>query len=221
MLIDVNTLRSLKVDESEVKFKLLKQNIERFFRDYIYYFNIYERDELIIDSGYLPYHYLDSDVLMKIIDLFENELGYMIIITKITNIYVKGYQKDDLINIRLFDKETATIKDLDDYFNVRLYQPIYSSAHNFNNILGENLETVYLSCENTINLLPTSKTKVLLEESIKNTDNIVIKDEFTKTKLQQEILFRNVDNSNNIVNNTNNTNNDNNNTNLNESGFIL
>ena len=150
MLIDVNTMRKLKVDDTMVKYKLIKQNIERFFRDYIYYFNIYERDELIIDSGYLPYHYLDNEVLNKIISLLEVELGYAIIIMKITNTFEKGYKKGDLINIRLFDLEKATYKELDDYFNLRMYQAIYSTMHNYNNILGEIVEETYLSCKENL-----------------------------------------------------------------------
>ena len=40
MLIDVEKMRLLKTNNPEMKFRLLKQNIERFFRDYIYYFNV-------------------------------------------------------------------------------------------------------------------------------------------------------------------------------------
>ena len=156
MLIDVNTMRKLKVNDTNVKYKLIKQNIERFFRDYIYYFNIYEGNELIIDSGYLPYHYLDSEVLNKIIYLLEIELGYAIIIMKITNTYEKGYKKGDLINIRLFDLETAGYKELDDYFNLRMYQAIYSTMHNFNNILGEIVEDNYLSCKDELLLMQSN-----------------------------------------------------------------
>ena len=73
MLIDVERMRLLKTENSDMKFKLLKPNIERFFRDYIYYYNVYDRDELIIDSGYLPYHYLDNEVLGKVINLLEGD----------------------------------------------------------------------------------------------------------------------------------------------------
>ena len=170
MLIDVNTMRKLKVDDTVVKYKLIKQNIERFFRDYIYYFNIYERDELIIDSGYLPYHYLDSEVLTKIISLLEVELGYAIIIMKITNTYEKGYRKGDLINIRLFDLEKATFKELDDYFNLRMYQAIYSTMHEFNNILGEITQEKYLSCKQNLSLIQ-SNNECKLDNNIENNNN--------------------------------------------------
>lgn len=150
MLIDVEKMRMLKIDNPEMKFKLVKQNLERFFRDYIYYYNVYERQELIIDAGYLPYHYLDEQVLEKIIHLLEDELGYSIIIVKITNTNQKGYHKGDLINIRLFDRKTATPREVDDYFNLKMFQPIYSSLHDFNDIAGdkENLAS-YMSCLDT------------------------------------------------------------------------
>lgn len=153
MLIDVEKMRRLKNNTPEMKFSLLKPNIERFFRDYIYYFNIYDRDEIIIDSGYLPYHYLDNQVIEKLINLFENELGYNIIIMKTTNINKLGYQKGDLINIRLFDRQNTTAKDIDDYFNLKMFQPLYSSFHNFNNISGERILDPYLSCLAQNNIL--------------------------------------------------------------------
>lgn len=150
MLISVEKMRLLKSESPEMKFKLLKPNIERFFRDYIYYFNLYDRDELIIDSGYLPYHYLDETVLAKLIDLFEKELGYSIIIVKTTNINQLGYKSGDLINIRLFDPKNANPKDIDDYFNLKIYQPLYSSMHNYNNIHGElRVSESYMSCLNS------------------------------------------------------------------------
>lgn len=149
MLIDVNKMRMLKSDDPEVRFKLVKQNIERFFRDYIYYFNVYDRKELIIDSGYLPFHYLDEPVLNKIINLLEKELGYGIIIMKTTNVNKNGYEKGDLINIRLFDSQTTNAKEVDDYFNLKMFQPLYSTYHNYYNIAGniekENTQT-YISC---------------------------------------------------------------------------
>lgn len=152
MLIDVEKMRALKNNTPEVKFKLIKQNIERFFRDYIYYYNIYDRKELIIDAGYLPYHYLDEEVLKRIISLLEKELGYSIIIMKITNVDKKGYQKGDLINIRLFDNQSATYKEVDDYFNLKMFQPLYSSLHNYYNIAGEDENKIsYLSCLNITN----------------------------------------------------------------------
>ncbi|MEG1059122.1 MAG: hypothetical protein RSE00_02840 [Clostridia bacterium] len=85
MLINVEKMRMLKTRDPEVRFKLVHQNLERFFRDYIYYYNVYDRDELIIDSGYLPYHYLDTLVLQKVVKLLEKDLGYAIIIVKTTN----------------------------------------------------------------------------------------------------------------------------------------
>lgn len=151
MLIDVEKMRMLKTNNSEMKFKLIKPNIERFFRDYIYYFNIYDRDELIIDSGYLPWHYLDENVINMIIDLLEKELGYNIIIMKTTNTNQKGYKRGDLINIRLFDSKNTTSKEVDDYFNMKIYQPLYSSFHNYYNVSGNNQEPSYLSCLNTSN----------------------------------------------------------------------
>lgn len=146
MLIDVNKMRLLKTNNPETRYKLIKQNIERFFRDYIYYYNVYDRDELIIDSGYLPFHYLDEIVLNKLIDLLEKELGYGIIIMKTTNINKNGYEKGDLINIRLFDSQTANPKDIDDYFNLKMFQPLYSTFHNYYNISGEYNQNTYLSC---------------------------------------------------------------------------
>ena len=151
----------LKSDNPEMRFKLVKSNIERFFRDYIYYYNVYDRKELIIDSGYLPFHYLDEIVLNKIINLLEKELGYGIIMVKTTNINKKGYQKDDLINIRLFDSKTADPKDIDDYFNLKMFQQLYSTYHNYYNISGdnENKEMSYMSC-----LEVGSGVKTLMEE---------------------------------------------------------
>lgn len=147
MLISVDKMRLLKSESPEMKFKLLKPNIERFFRDYIYYFNLYDRDELIIDSGYLPYHYLDENVLSKVVDLLEKELGYAIIIVKTTNTNQIGYKPGDLINIRLFDPKNSNPKDIDDYFNLKMFQPLYSSMHNYNNIHGS-LDSIhsYVSC---------------------------------------------------------------------------
>lgn len=160
-------MRLLKSESPEMKFKLLKPNIERFFRDYIYYFNIYDRDELIIDSGYLPYHYLDEIVLRKVIDLLEKELGYSIIMVKTTNINKQGYIPGDLINIRLFDPKCANPKDIDDYFNLKMFQPLYSSMHKFDNISGNgNNLCSYMSCLNVSNNL-------LLEDDI-NIKNINI-----------------------------------------------
>lgn len=148
MLIDVNKMRLLKTNNPEMRYKLVKQNIERFFRDYIYYYNVYDRKELIIDSGYLPYHYLDEIVINKLIDLLEKELGYGIIIMKTTNINKNGYEKGDLINIRLFDSQNSDPKDIDDYFNLKMFQPLYSTFHNYYNISGENehLNKSYVSC---------------------------------------------------------------------------
>lgn len=164
VLIDVEKMRMLKTNNSEMKFKLIKPNIERFFRDYIYYFNIYDRDELIIDSGYLPWHYLDENVINMVINLLEKELGYNIIIMKTTNTSKKGYQKGDLINIRLFDRQNTTIKEVDEYFNMKMYQPLYSSFHNYSNISGIDETPSYLSCLNTSN-------SYLLEESTNNINN--------------------------------------------------
>lgn len=149
MLIDVEKMRLLKCENSEMKFKLIKPNIERFFRDYIYYFNIYDRNEIIIDSGYLPWHYLDENVINMIVDLLENELGYNVIVMKTTNVSQKGYKHGDLINIRLFDIQNTTAKEVDDYFNLKMFQPLYSSFHNYSNISGNIDEPNYLSCLNT------------------------------------------------------------------------
>jgi len=150
MLINVEKMRMLKTRNPEVRFKLIKQNLERFFRDFIYYYNVYDRDELIIDSGYLPFHYLDQEVLDKVINLLEVELGYAIIIMKTTNTNKIGYKKDDLINIRLFDKSSAKPKDADDYFNLRLFQPLYSSFHSYYNIDGNQKQIdSYISCIDT------------------------------------------------------------------------
>lgn len=147
MLINVEKMRMLKTRDPEVRFKLIKQNLERFFRDYIYYYNVYDRDELIIDSGYLPFHYLDQEVLDRVIRLLEVELGYSIIIMKTTNINKIGYMKDDLINIRLFDKISTSPKEVDDYFNLKLFQPLYSSFHNYYNIDGSQKQlSSYMSC---------------------------------------------------------------------------
>ena len=161
MLIDVEKMRMLKTNNSEMKFKLIKPNIERFFRDYIYYFNIYDRDELIIDSGYLPWHYLDEKVINMIINLLEKELGYNIIVMKTTNTSQNGYRRGDLINIRLFDRLNTTIKEVDEYFNMKMYQPLYSSFHNYSNISGIDKQPSYLSCINTSN-------GYLLQESANN-----------------------------------------------------
>ena len=61
-------------------------------------------------------------------------LFYSIIIVKTTNINQLGYKSGDLINIRLFDPKNSNPKDIDDYFNLKMYQPLYSSMHNYNNI---------------------------------------------------------------------------------------
>lgn len=152
MLINIEKMRMLRNDTVEMKYNLIKPNIERFFRDYIYYYNIYDRTELIIDSGYLPYHYLDPQVIERIINLLENELGYKVIVMKTTNTNKQGYQKGDLINIRLFDIKYTTPKEVDDYFNLKMFQPLYSSFHNFHNINGEGkYESSYLSCMNSAN----------------------------------------------------------------------
>ena len=157
MLINVEKMRMLKTKDPEVRFKLIRQNLDRFFRDYIYYYNVYDRDELIIDSGYLPYHYLDEIVMKKIIDLLEKELGYAIIIMKTTNTNKIGYFYGDLINIRLFDTKSSKSKDIDDYFNLKLFQPLYSSLHDYYNINGElESQKKYLSC------LDNSNNKYLL-----------------------------------------------------------
>ena len=159
MMLTMDNLRSLKkVDNSEGKYKLIEKNIERYFRDLIYYFNIYDREELIIESGYLPYHYLDSGVIDKIIDLLENELGYAIIIVKINNITKSGYEYGDLLNIKLFDPQNINLKEVDNFFNLKMYQPLYSTYHNFKNLDGDNqLNVPYLSCmslpENNVQLL--------------------------------------------------------------------
>jgi hypothetical protein len=152
-MINIENLRKLRETNSDNKFKLIEKNIERFFRDLIYYFNIYEREELIIESGYLPYHYLDNEVIHKVIDLLENKLGYNIIIVKINNINKQGYYYGDLLNIRLFDPKYDNIKQIDTFFNMKMYQPLYSTYHNFNNLDGNNcLEVSYLSCGNTLKL---------------------------------------------------------------------
>ncbi len=161
MLIDVEKMRMLKTDNPDMKFKLVKQNLERFFRDYIYYFNVYDRTELIIDAGYLPYHYLDVEVINRVISLLEEELGYSIIIVKISNTDQIGYKKGDLINIRLFDRKTATPKEVDDYFNLKMFQPIYSSLHNFCNMDGAVKADSYISCLNNENGLLLDRSNTL------------------------------------------------------------
>ena len=71
---------------------------------------------------------------------------------KTTNTLQKGYQKGDLINIRLFDKKEATAKEVDDYFNLKMFQPLYSSFHNYNNISNDEKENKsYVSCLNSNN----------------------------------------------------------------------
>lgn len=147
MLINVENMRMLKNKNAETRFSLIKKNLERFFRDYIYYFNVYDRSELIIDHGYLPFHYLDSEVIEKVIDLLERELGYGVIVMKINNTTKIGYQYGDMINIRLFDIKETTAKDVDNYFNQISYQPLYSTFHGYKNINGELLEQrKYFSC---------------------------------------------------------------------------
>ena len=42
-------------------------------------------------------------------------------------------------------------KEVDDYFNMKLYQPLYSSFHDYYNIAGTSEEPSYLSCLNTNN----------------------------------------------------------------------
>ena len=166
MLIDVKSMRFLKQKNTETKYKLIEQNIERFFRDYIFYYNVYDRKELIIDSGYLPFHYLDPEVLELLIDLFENKLGYGIMIMKTTNINKKGYFYGDLINIRLFDPQDVDIPNADSYFNMKIYQPLYSTFHKYNNIKG-NLEEVeeYKTCSGFDFALESgSKEKNLLDD---------------------------------------------------------
>lgn len=165
MLIDINTMRNLKVDSVEVKYKLIKQNIERFFRDYIYYYNIYEGKELIIDSGYLPFHYLNNEVILKIISLLEVELGYSVIVVKTTNVLELGYKQGDLINIRLFDLEETSVKELDEYFNLRMYQAIYSTSHDFNNILGDIDKSNYLSCKDNLLLQGINESTTINNEN--------------------------------------------------------
>ncbi|MDD3303702.1 MAG: hypothetical protein PHP54_02165 [Clostridia bacterium] len=166
MLINVEKMRLLKNDSPEMKYSLIKTNIERFFRDYIYYYNVYDGKELIIDSGYLPYHYLDNSVIEKIVTLLEDELGYSVIVVKTTNTSKQGYQKGDLINIRLFDKNQATAKEVDDYFNLKMFQPLYSSFHSFNNINGDGkFESSYMSCINNFN-------DFLLDDSIVENKNL-------------------------------------------------
>lgn len=159
MMLTMDNLRNLKsVKNSEGKFKLIETNIERYFRDLIYYFNIYDREELLIESGYLPYHYLDAEVIERIIDLFENKLGYAIIIVKINNTNKSGYEYGDLLNIKLFDPLNIDLKEVDDFFNLKLYQPLYSTYHNFKNLDGSNkLEESYFSCRT----LPENNYKLL------------------------------------------------------------
>lgn len=164
MLIDVKSMRLLKTRDTETKYRLIEQNIERFFRDYIFYYNVYDRKELIIDSGYLPYHYLDLEVLNLLIDLLEKKLGYGIIIMKTTNTTKLGYEYGDLINIRLFDPLEVDIKDADVYFNMSMFQPLYSTFHNFNNIkINPEKKPEYLTCAN-YNFALTSNEKKLIEE---------------------------------------------------------
>ena len=164
MLINVDRMRMLKTKDPEVRYKLVKQNLERFFRDYIYYYNVYDREELIIDAGYLPNHYLDEVVINKVIHLLEDELGYAIIIMKVTNTNKLGYEIGDLINIRLFDKKTADPKDVDDYFNLRMFQPLYSSLHDYYNVDGSlPAPNDYISCLNTSGKSFFEQTKNLLD----------------------------------------------------------
>ena len=75
----------------------------------------------------------------------------LIIIMKTTNTNQKGYKRGDLINIRLFDRKNTTSKEVDDYFNMKIYQPLYSSFHNYYNVSGTSNEPSYLSCLNTNN----------------------------------------------------------------------
>ena len=58
-----------------------------------------------------------------------------------------GYKPGDLINIRLFDPKDSNPKDIDDYFNLKIFQPLYSSMHSYNNIHGS-LDGIhsYVSC---------------------------------------------------------------------------
>ena len=147
MLINVENMRLLKNKDADTRFSLVKKNIERFFRDYIYYFNVYDRKELIIDHGYLPFHYLDGAVIEKIVDLLERELGYGVVIVKINNTGKIGYNCGDMINIRLYDIKETTVQEVDKYFNQISYQSLYSTFHGYNNIYGNEGEKVtYFSC---------------------------------------------------------------------------
>ncbi|MEG1008509.1 MAG: hypothetical protein RSE41_05150 [Clostridia bacterium] len=146
MLLTVDNLRTIKGASTIEKYKLIEKNIERFFRDIIYYYNIFDRNDLTIDSGYLPYHYLDEDVISMIIDLLEQRLGYAIIISKISNVNQLGYVYGDLINIRLFDPLKFDLKEVDDYFNLKMYQPLYSTYHNYLNLDGKTERKAYFSC---------------------------------------------------------------------------
>ncbi|MEG0073519.1 MAG: hypothetical protein RR922_03475 [Clostridia bacterium] len=152
MLINVESMRMLKTKNTDTKFSLVKQNIERFFRDYIYYFNVYERDEIIIDQGYLPFHYLDEEVIKKVIQLLETELGYGVVILKVNNVNKPGYHYGDMLNIRLYDLKNTSVKDVDDYFNLTSYQSLYSTFHGYYNVGGLlEPEKQYFSCLNAPN----------------------------------------------------------------------
>ena len=55
-------------------------------------------------------------------------------------------------------------KDIDDYFNLKMFQPLYSTFHNYYNISGEveNIDNSYLSCLNiqeNLNKLNESQNK--------------------------------------------------------------
>lgn len=165
MLIDVKSMRFLRQKTTQTKYKLLEQNIERFFRDYIFYYNVFDGKELIIESGYLPFHYLDREVLPLLIDLFEKKLGYAIIIMKTTNINQKGYFYGDLINIRVFDPLDVDVASADSYFNMKIYQPLYSTLHKFNNINGDYVENnEYKTCSGFEFALGEEQNKNLLED---------------------------------------------------------
>lgn len=132
-----DNLRRIQTGEVNVGKELIKKCIDRFFFELlIYCYDFNTREDITIDGSYLPYHLLDENLIKITIDYLENQLGYMIIVQKISNPEIYGYKKGDSIQIKIYNKE-QNAKTLDQIFSMNSIRTIYSTFHKYSEVHNE------------------------------------------------------------------------------------
>ncbi len=168
MLLNVNDIRKLNAKSPELSYMIIEKCIEKFFTDLLRYNGVLNQKYIILDSTYLPYQYLSIEIIEKIIDLLEKQLGYAIIIQKLDNSTYNGYKKGDLIQIMLFDPLNYDEEEVNIKANSVNCQTLYSTFNSFNNLDGKYTKISYLDCKefNYMSLNSAKSNVINLQEKV-------------------------------------------------------